>query len=1730
MSLKQFLRSVVSSIRTDRRRKTAYTVHRMELLEQRALLAGNVLVTLQNGNATITGDSADNSVELVVSGSTLIVQGVDGTTINGATTAFTLSSTSTTFGGSLVAMLGAGDDAFSIGSGVTLSKTVKVSGEAGDDTLGVSGTVTGRLTLSAGAGSDAIAVRNATTPGGISIDASGSVVVAISDSTIGSSLVISTGNGDDDIVISDTTINSNTSITTRSGNDDIVLKDSTLHGKFYLSADRGDDVAVIDSTTIDGKSELWMREGEDSVQVQGNSVLSSRFFVGQRLGRNSTEVQSTATVSRLRQVGRPSSDVSDSLIETRITNSTTGAIAKADAVNAVVAPTLSVVIAANSIVENAGAAATTATITRTGSTTSALTVNLSSSNDSRAKFATTTAIIPAGQSSVTVNISAVDNTTADADATFTLTAAATGFTSGTDTVVVTGEEVAALTVTSAQSTFAENAAEAARTFTVSRNTTDNTAALTVNLASNTTGRLTVPATVTIPANASSVTFVATAINNTTVDASAQVIVTATATGLTNGTSTVTVTDDDSPSLTLSPSPSTVLENAGTGAVTFTVTRNATDTTAALIVNLSSGSARLTVPASVTIPAGQASATFTATPTNDSVFSGQTTVTVTATATGLTNGTGSVIINDDESAALSLTPSVTTFSESAAAPAVTYTISRNTADTSSAITVALTSSDTARLTVPATINIPAGQTSATFVGTPVNNTTADGSQLVTVTGTLTGFTTAQTAVTVTDDDAANLSISASPSSIAENAGDNSVTFTIIRNATATTSAITVDLSSSLTSRFTIPATVSIPVGQTTVTVAGTPVNNSNDDGNATVTISASATGLTSTSTTITVTDEDVPTLSITANPVSVAENAGSNAVTFTVSRNAADTSSALVVNLSDASSARFDIPATVTIPANSATATVQGTPVNNATDDGNATITVTASATGLTSDDVTVTVTDDDAATLSLTASPTSVAENAGANAITFTLSRNSGDVSQPLTVNLSSAATSRLTVPATATILAGQSSVTFFGAAVDDTVVNASLTVLVTASQTNFTSGTSTVTLTDNDTAALLLSSSSVSVNENSTTPITFTLSRTGDDVSSPVTVQLASGFVSRFSVPTSVTIPAGQTQTTFQGTAVNNSLIDGTSSVAILATAAGYTFGQSSINISDDDGAGPTLSMTLSAPTVAENVGANAATLVIGRTNSDNSTPLTVTLSASNTSRLTIPASVTIPAGQSTIVATLATIDNAAVDGPLNVILTASATGFADQRRALLVTDNETAVLNLSVAQNSVAEDSETLSGTVTTNITSSSDMVVNLTYSNSSQISGPATVTILAGQTSANVTFTVVNGGVISGSGTAKITAGAVGASLDVETITVNDVDVVPITTNISSNTTAPSNGTVITKNASFTITGTTTPNSEVTLDTDGDGAYDDATATVDSSGNYTVTITLTNTTTNRGANQIILRTENGPTDIGDAVVDVHYAVGTVVRFETNAGNYDVELLDTAAPITVANFLAYMNSTKYDNLIVHRNVADFVIQGGGFTVNNGQIASVTTNPAITNEFNSANSNLRGTLSMAQLGGQPSSGTSQWFVSTVNNTQLDAAQHTVFGRVIGTGMTVVDGINDITSRNISALYGQSALNEVPLRNAVPAGTQITGTVATTSGSAIITGTGTTFTTQLAVGDSIRIGTGLFFVQSIQSDTSLTLTSNASATAASQSVLKDVVPDDADFVIFSNISEILDNV
>lgn len=147
------------------------------------------------------------------------------------------------------------------------------------------------------------------------------------------------------------------------------------------------------------------------------------------------------------------------------------------------------------------------------------------------------------------------------------------------------------------------------------------------------------------------------------------------------------------------------------------------------------------------------------------------------------------------------------------------------------------------------------------------------------------------------------------------------------------------------------------------------------------------------------------------------------------------------------------------------------------------------------------------------------------------------------------------------------------------------------------------------------------------------------------------------------------------------------------------------------------------------------------------------------------------------------------------------------------------------------------------------------------------------------------------------------------------------------------------------------------------------------------------------------------------------------TFVQVNTSLGNFLVELLDSTTPGTVSNFLNYVNSGRYNGTAVHRSVPDFVIQGGWLTfdesVNN--FSTIAADPNIVNE--PGISNTRGTIAMAKVAGDPDSANSQWFINLSDaNTGLNSSNggFTVFGRVLGDGMDVVDAISNLPITTIN--------------------------------------------------------------------------------------------------------------
>ena len=159
--------------------------------------------------------------------------------------------------------------------------------------------------------------------------------------------------------------------------------------------------------------------------------------------------------------------------------------------------------------------------------------------------------------------------------------------------------------------------------------------------------------------------------------------------------------------------------------------------------------------------------------------------------------------------------------------------------------------------------------------------------------------------------------------------------------------------------------------------------------------------------------------------------------------------------------------------------------------------------------------------------------------------------------------------------------------------------------------------------------------------------------------------------------------------------------------------------------------------------------------------------------------------------------------------------------------------------------------------------------------------------------------------------------------------------------------------------------------------------------------------------------------------------------VQMDTSAGSITIEVDDAKAPLSAANFMAYVNKGHYDGTVFHRVIKGFMLQGGGF---DSAMKQKATDAQVRNEANNGLKNLRYTLAMARTS-DPHSASSQFFINTADNAFLDHSAETaqgwgyaVFGRVTG-GTDVVDVIEKVrTGRKGS--HDDVPLDEVRIEGA----------------------------------------------------------------------------------------------
>ena len=151
------------------------------------------------------------------------------------------------------------------------------------------------------------------------------------------------------------------------------------------------------------------------------------------------------------------------------------------------------------------------------------------------------------------------------------------------------------------------------------------------------------------------------------------------------------------------------------------------------------------------------------------------------------------------------------------------------------------------------------------------------------------------------------------------------------------------------------------------------------------------------------------------------------------------------------------------------------------------------------------------------------------------------------------------------------------------------------------------------------------------------------------------------------------------------------------------------------------------------------------------------------------------------------------------------------------------------------------------------------------------------------------------------------------------------------------------------------------------------------------------------------------------------------TKVVMTTTMGNITILLFEKESPISVKNFLAYVDSGFYSGLTFHRVIPGFMVQGGGFMKNLTKRQTIL--PPIKNESDNGMKNERGTLSMARTS-DPHSATSQFFISVADNASLDISArgwgYAVFGKVIE-GMDVVEKIVAVKTET------RGAMKDVPV-------------------------------------------------------------------------------------------------
>ncbi len=436
--------------------------------------------------------------------------------------------------------------------------------------------------------------------------------------------------------------------------------------------------------------------------------------------------------------------------------------------------------------------------------------------------------------------------------------------------------------------------------------------------------------------------------------------------------------------------------------------------------------------------------------------------------------------------------------------------------------------------------------------------------------------------------------------------------------------------------------------------------------------------------------------------------------------------------------------------------------------------------------------------LKLSLSSTDIHE--GAASVSATVQR-TGSISAALSIAVDMTESVRFSFPGTVTILAGQSSRTFTISCVENGLVEGPVPATVTASSSGFLSDTKAVTAMDNDAPALSFTGLPTSAMEGNT--VNFQLS-TSLMPTAPLTVYLTSGNPSRFPLPSSVTIAAGSTSAPVSVNLAQDQTPEIDIAVQLTAGAANHDPATTSIEVTDDDV--PGLSLTLLVDTVSESGGAFAVQASLNRLPGSNPIGFTASLSADLAATLLLPSSLSLPANTNQANFTIGVVDNSLVDGFRNVTITAAiqiagcgcsapptSAGFVTT--SLVVLDNDGPALSVIATPVTLAEGLANAGALrVLRNTSTGTALTVSLNSSNTNELTLPASASIPIGATYVDVPITTINDGVSDGSQQVYVQASAASFASGISWVIVTDINKpdLQITAVVPSTTLWPATGT--------------------------------------------------------------------------------------------------------------------------------------------------------------------------------------------------------------------------------------------------------------------------------------------------------------------------------------------------